>query len=975
MEPFLKQVAQRIVDENPQGMNDIAVVFNNWRSGLFLRRQFTKMEDRTFFLPQILGIDDLVSQLSNLQIIPHEFLMFELFKIHSEMLKSEADGGEMPRFEDFMSLAEMMLNDFSEIDLYMVDAAQLFGNLHDIKEIGEWDVTGTPRTEFQERYLKFYKSLFDYYSQLREALFSQNKGYSGMAYRQVAEQIESLADNLPYKHIYFVGFNVLSRCEFKIINQLVKQGKASFITDGDAYYYNDNNQEAGHFLRKNKEFFAEIGNYTNHFENEEKSITLVSCPTDIVQAKYAGTLLNGMSQKNDQESKDNKDGQENKTPNLENTALVLADEGLLLPVLNSLPEKITAANVTMGFPYELSGVHALVLKLFSLYSRAHGEKMYHLDLEDVLSDNLICSLTGIKGVRSKLVEKFSESKTIYCNYATLCEILGEENISRIQFLLDDIDNTPASFIRRCSELVSALHSTDFMAENTKESEALACLLQINKYFAELQEKYTFVENLSTLQKIYSRLARRHNITFLGQPLAGLQILGMLETRNLDFENIIMLSVNEGVLPAGRSANSLIPYDLKIEHHLPTHTEKDAVYAYHFYRLLQRAKNVYLLYNAESEGMGKGEPSRFIMQLRHEMAKKYPNIHIKEQTVTIAPDQLKKQSSAVVEKDEAVMNRLKELAAKGFSPSRLTDYLDCSLKFFYTSVLKLREKEGIDDDMNSAELGTTIHNVLERIYNYDANGNKINVRHTIDAKTLQEGLDNLEEILQAVLKEETLRERPEEGRNALTINIARIQLENFLNAEIERLQEGQSIEILLAEKDLEKSLNIHAGEDDWTVKIHGKADRIDFTDGCVRIVDYKTGSVKEEDLSYELKKSEPGEEPSIVLSKIPSKWLQVMMYAWLYHNNKESIDAPIASGLFALRNLGSDFMSAQFNGKKQFNEDSLNDFEKVLSDILTDILDPTKPFAPKEKPSSQSCPYCPFLDRCSKAAAKGGAEQD
>lgn len=962
MEPFLKQVAHRIAEENPQGMDGVAVVFNNWRSGLFLRQQFAQMEKPSFFLPQILGIDDLVSQLSDLQIIPHEFLMFELFKIHCKLQEAEAEGGEQPRFEDFMSLAEMMLSDFSEIDLYLVDASQLFGNLHDIKEIGEWDVTGTPRTEFQDRYLRFYKSLYTYYTQLRSSLFAQNKGYSGMAYREVAEHIETLADNLPYKHIYFVGFNVLSRCEFKIINQCVKQGKASFITDGDAYYYNNKEQEAGLFLRKDKEHFSEIGDYPNHFAQEEKNITFVSCPTDIVQAKYAGSLIKEISQT------------KSAGDTLKKTALVLADEGLLLPVLNSLPEEIQAANVTMGFPYELSGVHALVLKLFSLYARAHGAKMYHTDLEDVLSDNLICSLTGIKGVRSKLVKKFSESKTIYSDYARLCEILGEENLSRIEFLLNSIDNTPESFIRHCSDLISALHTTDFIAQNTKESEALASLFQINRYFAELQENYSFVENLATLQKIYSRLAHRHSITFYGEPLSGLQILGMLETRNLDFENIVMLSVNEGVLPSGRSTNSLIPYDLKIDHHLPTHTEKDAVYAYHFYRLLQRAKNIYLLYNAENEGMGKGEPSRFIMQLRHEMAKSYPNIHTEERSVTITPDQLKDQSSAIVEKDENVMKRLKEISRSGFSPSSLTNYLECSLKFFYTNLLGLREKVGIDDDMNSAELGTTIHNVLEKIYNCDAEGNRLDDRHAIDAETLQSHLDNLENILQDVLKNDTLRERSEEGRNALSINIARLQLTHFLQAEIQRLREGNTLEMLLSEKFLERALDIPVGEESWQVKVHGKADRIDYTGECVRIVDYKTGSAKESDLTFSQTKSDSDETAPVDLSKIPGKWLQVMTYAWLYHNTPDSIDAPVASGLFALRNMGSDFMPAQFNGTMQFGNASLEDFESILSAILKDILDPTKPFAPKKSPNAKNCPYCPFLDTCSKSAVKEDSEQ-
>src|SRR5574344_642888 len=954
MEPFLLHVAQQILDENPTNLDKVAVVFNNWRSGLFLRNQFTQLSHNrsAFFLPQIVGMDDLVSQLTDLQITPREFLLFELFKIHCDIEKqalvNPSDNTDTPqkepKFEEFISSADMMLNDFSEIDLYRVDAQQLFGNLHDIKQIGEWDIEGTQHTPLQERYLQFYKSLYTYYIQLHRHLKDQKRAYSGMAYREAAENIDSMIDRLKskYNRIYFVGFNVLSKCEYAIIHSCVQNNMGTLITDGDSYYYQNPDQEAGLFLRNKHMDFSEIGNYEDHFAQEERNITIVSCPTSVLQAKYAGQILRDIN-----------------TP--DNTALILADESLLLPSLNALPENITTANVTMGFPYEYTAVHNLVLKIFSLHTRVKNGSFHHKDITDIFSDNIICNILGTSNLHAKVTRQLAERGIIYANKENIADMIGMESLQKIDFLFSECENKPQQFMQVCQKLIQTIldstlpvidteaTETDQSFDQVKEEEALACFSEIVDYFNELQTQYQYIEKIETLQKIYTRIAHRRSITFYGEPLAGLQILGMLETRNLDFDTIVMLGVNEGVLPAGRTPNTLIPYSLKRGFGIPTHTEYDAVYAYHFYRLLQRAKNVYLLFSTEDSGLGKGAPSRFILQIRTELAQHYPNIHIVDEVLSLPIPPSAEVPPLVGEKTAAVMQRLREMADKGFSPSALNVYLGCPLKFYYEYVLKIREQEDVSEDIDQSELGTFIHTVLEHIYSSHPNNN-------VQVVILKEHLANIDTLLNDTLKE-ILKGRNPEGRNHFLASVARMQITNFLRQEIKYLESGATIKILQPEKTMneteQKQCTLEINNDGILTKvvIQGRADRIDLTNGKVRIIDYKSGKVDAQALNITQKAISEG--------KIPDKWFQVMTYAWIY-SRLNPVQYPFTTGIYPLQNLSSGFIPASIDGQQDLDANVMNDFQELLTGIVSQIFNPKEPFLPNSK---KLCIYCPFASTC------------
>ena len=929
METFLAEVAQRLRAEHPNDLYRTTVIFNNRRSGLFLRRQFALMKEQPFFLPQIIGIDELISELGGLSIVPNEYLLFELFDIHRHL---DETNDRYANFEDFISFGEMMLADFSEIDLYCVDAQGLFNNLHDIKAIEKWNVeTGQP-TPFQEKYLTFYQSLYQYYTLLHQRLFDRKQAYGGMAYRHVAENIATLVPNRDERYYYFVGFNAVSTCEERIIKHYLQQGNGTFITDGDAYYYDNPSQEAGFFLRKSP---FHTGEYPAHFAMENKEITIVSCPENVMQCKYAGQQLAQQIQANPEHA-------------IENTAIVLADETLLLPMLNALPPEIKTANVTMGYPFSNTGIHSLALKLFSLHQRRKDSFFYHIDILDILSDNGIASILEVENLHSRLSNLLANSHIIYATsdeIADLCHQLDCDP-SPVLFLFSQSSPTPDEFLLVMKQLIHTLYDTCALNNDHKEKESLACLLRIVDYLQDLQNQHHYIDSLNTLLKIYTRLAQRNTVPFYGEPLQGLQILGVLETRNLDFEHVILLSANEGSLPSGRNSNTLIPYDLKKSFGIPTFHEKEAVYAYNFYRLLQRATYVHLVYHTEAEGMGKGEPSRFLLQVRRELAQLYPNNIVLNEEIVFANSQTTPISDSLsYPKSSLVLCRLEQIAEHGFSPSALNKYRNCPVRFYYENVLQIKETNPVNEDLEQNELGSCIHAVLEKIYSPF-------IGSSLTAESLKLALHDVDHLLAEVLDKQFHHGRSHAGRNHFLESVAKMQLSYFLKSEIKCLEKGDNIQILALEKELSYPIQIATNDTIHKVVVAGTADRIDNWNGHTRIIDYKTGKVESKDLT--VNEHEPN------WADVSDKWFQVMLYTWLWHHTEQA-GMPHFSGIYPLGNFQSNIIIAQWEGESNISPERLISFEKILQELISDILNPDLPFVANQ--NSKSCAYCPFAEIC------------
>ena len=935
METFLKQVARRIADAHPKDTDRVLVVFNNRRSLRFFQRQFTTL-GRTMFLPRTMAIDDLVAELGGLKIVPNEFLLFELYSIHVEL---EGEARKYKTFDEFISFGDLMMSDFSELDQYCVVARDLFGNLHDLKAIGEWDIEEPKLTPFQRDYLHFYQSLYEYYRRLHERLLAQGKAYSGMAYRNVAEHI---SDQWPvasgqwsvasgeWEAVYFVGFNALSECERRIIGEYCRRGIGHLVTDGDPYFLQPE-QEAGHFLRKHAEEFPEIVPAgPSLFGQGKRKITIVECPENVLQCKLAGRLLDDHPEwlaKDEQES----------------TAVVLADESLLLPCLSALPEGDYDVNISMGFAFCDTGMHLLASRLLSLWRNADRSGYYHSDILTVLSDRHIGRLLGAKDLRRRTTRFLREGDIIRCKGDVVNGFLNSDLIRKV---FPDTSLDVDGWIGMMRQVMAAIVESKMLETNKKELQAAGSLMEILDYLGELQQAYGYIDNLGTLEKVYLRIAQRHQIPLIGEPLSGLQMMGMLETRNLDFHRVVLLSVGEGTLPASRSNSSLIPFELKRQFGLPTYQEKDAVYAYNFYHLLLRAEEVYLVYSSESEAMGKGEPSRFIRQVEHELAPRF-GIEVKHLVVNNNEPPHVAGSTPVGVKDDAVMQRLTELAQTGFSPTVFNDYIECPLHYYYKQVLDISLEEEIEEDIDASHLGTAIHNVLCDIYApYDNSGDP--ERHLlVDADGLKQALDELPQRMQRRFGPLFHNGRATEGRNHYLHAVAETQLRGLLKKEIALIEGGHSIEIL----GLEQTLGpIDLGEG---IHIKGKADRIDRFDGRLRIIDYKTGSLKDSEIAY--KPNRKGE------WVIQGKWFQLMCYALLYHSSLITHHSSLQAGIYPLRQTLSDVRLASWDGATDITPAMLDEFREMLLGYCRELMDPDTPFHPTT--NKDHCKYCDVRTFC------------
>lgn len=939
MQPFLKETLLQIVNKHHNDLSEITLIFNNRRPTLFVKHYLTELLGNTFLLPKTLVFDDLVSELGETELVPNEFLLFELYGIHRKVNPND------PRtLEQFMPMADMMLADFSEIDRYLVNVKDIYGNLHDLKEIGEWHIDGEKLTQFQKDYLHFYKSIHTYYTELNNLLDSRGQAYYGMAYRKVAENIDTILDNHPINHLYFLGFNALSKCEEKIIHTFIRRGLAEFIPDGDKYYMDDPTQEAGYFLRKHH-YLCANKEFDELFAKKNKSINIVKVPDNVSQAKYAGTLLNDIAS-------------DDSNIQIAETALVLGDEGIITTVLNSLPNGIGQANITMGIPFTQTEMHSLALTVLSLYANSriskYGSPMfYHKSISDVIGNKYISKLLEADYINEKTKKYLTERNVIYACITDLETMFSNlhGNIEPIRFLFEADANNPFILLETIKRLTTKIVEKRIIPNESKETAAIESLVQIIDYIEGLKKQVeTYgtsaipVENIQTLRKIYLRIAQRRSLSFIGKPLSGLQILGVLETRCLDFRRVILLSANEGVIPSSQNNNTLIPTSLKRLFGMPTYYEKDAVYAYNFYHLLQRAEEIYIVSSNDGQ---KDQESRFVQQLRAELSKKYSDkITVHELNASISNRSYRTPPDNRVEKSPEIMEQLR---LKRYSPSSMNSYISCPLRFYYEQLLHLRQDDEISDTIESSDLGTIIHQCLEDIYKPFEN-------KALDMDILAAEIDSVPSRIEKLLDDFFTNGEIHEGKTDLMRAVAISQVTHFLNHEIGKLKQGQKIDILQLEETLDKPLvlNIDGYKNPIEIHFNTKADRIDRINGQLRVVDYKSGYVRKNDIS--VKTLTPTE-----WQTIPAKWFQVMFYAW-YYSRTHSIQEPMLSGLYPLQHLGGEFMPASIGDTTLLTHDVLSQFEQLMCNIFGEILDENIPLT--SQPGNY-CNYCSIVSVCTK----------
>jgi CRISPR/Cas system-associated exonuclease Cas4 (RecB family) len=655
-------------------------------------------------------------------------------------------------------------------------------------------------------------------------------------------------------------------------------------------------------------------------------------------------------------------------------ALVLADEKLLLPVLYALPNELGPVNVTMGYPLKYTHLYHLASLLFQMQDNAEkfaeqrkstSKSFYVKDILKILAHPYLLFSEGADQPKEISIEKISESirlkNRVFLAPGEIMKLSGgnEPDLYELLKTLFSPWDNPVQALDGTLGVIGMIRDK-MIAEGQErpgdrqaDLEYLFHFSKIIRRCRTMMEMYPFIRNLKTLRKILFQLLDSFRMPFTGEPLQGLQVMGVLETRAIDFENLVVLSVNEGILPAGRAPNSFIPFDIKKEFGLPTYLQKDSVFAYHFYRMIQRARRIFLLYDTEGDQMKGGEKSRFITQLGYELKKYNPDTVFEESLLGPRSPSSLKDKSITMAKTPAIITRLMEKADKGFSPSSLNLFIRCPLQFYFQEMLGLSEVETVEETIEAKTMGTVIHSVFQQVYEPFTG-------KFADPSSLLERTHETEQYLREAFKREYLEGDLDHGKNHLIFKASLFLINQFIKQEAEDLQArdnpASSLKILELERNYKSRVSCIVSGKETEVSIRGKTDRVDMLDGITRIIDYKTGSVSAADLklkSWDKLTSDPK----------MSKAFQLLVYAWLFYRNQEIKNRQIETGNITLRKISEGFMKVKLPEEQEIGEESMEIFEGMLKALLEKILDPQIPFTQTD--DVENCTYCPFTAICTR----------
>ncbi len=957
METFLKQVAHDLYNKTEGNFTKVAIVFPNKRASLFFNEYLAQESDRPIWSPTYVSISELFRQSSDLSIADPIKLVCDLYKVFQKAT------GSKETLDDFYFWGEMLIADFDDADKNMADTHALFSNLKDLNELmdnydfleeGQKEALSqffhnfsiNQVTELKQRFISMWNVLGDIYAEYKALLESQSIAYEGMLYRQVIEQLD--VEALPYNKYIFVGFNVLNKVEHTLFKKLNEAGKAMFYWDYDTFYLNKTPHEAGEFIRRNlRDFPSELPASFFDNLNQPKEVTFIESPTENGQVRY---LLQWI--------------RENLTSQEKETAVVLCNEALLQPVLHALPDNVKHINITMGFPLSQTPAYSFVNALMELHTSGYNPNNGRYLFAEVISVLKHPYTRQLSPEAEKLEQTLTRDNRFY----PLPSELKQDNVLELLF-------TPRrNNLDLCSMLSEALKEVAviYQQQAASHSDAFDQLYReslfktytlVNRFHTLIESKELNVQ-AGTFQRLLTRVMSSSSIPFHGEPAIGMQVMGVLETRNLDFRHLIMLSVNEGQLPKAGGDSSFIPYNLRKAFGMTTIDHKIAVYAYYFYRLMQRAEKVTLVYNTATDGINRGELSRFMLQFLIEWG--YPVLRKQLEAAQSPQDS----TPIIIEKTPDIMERMKSVfdirnnPKALISPSALNCYLDCPLKFYYKYVALLSAPDEVTADIDSAKFGSIFHYAAEHIYkDLTAHGKLIS-----------------KENLETLLKDEVrLQTYVDNGFKELFFNLPPneqpeyngIQLINsaVIVKYIQQLLRNDlryaPFTFIGSEQRIFENIEICTSTGDIQSRIGGIIDRIDSKGESLRIVDYKTGG--------------DADTPANVQSLfIPDKKrsnyvFQTFLYASIVCKKlREKNDSRlVAPALLYIHRAASENYSPviQMGEPRKPKEPVDNfaqyegDFRENLKTLLEDIFNPDISFTQTE--IEDKCAYCDFRALCKK----------
>ena len=957
MESFLKLVAADLYKHTKGNLAHTAVVFPNKRAGLFFNEYLAQESDSPIWSPAYVSISELFRSLSPWEVGDPVKLVCELYKI----FRRETQSTET--LDDFYFWGEMLISDFDDADKNKVDTDKLFSNLQDLRNIMD-DYTFIDdeqeeairqffqnfsierRTALKERFISLWDVLGNIYKGFRESLASQNIAYEGMMYRHVIEHLD--VDKLPYEKYVFVGFNVLNKVEHTLFTQLKDAGKAVFYWDYDEFYMKENRQavthEAGEFIRRNlRDFPSPLSGELFKNLSKPKEVHYIASSTENAQARYLPQWIRN-----------------NLTTPEKETAVVLCNEALLQPVLHSLPAEVKHVNITMGFPLSQTPVYSFLIALLELHTHGFNFKSGRYTFQSVvtlLKHPYTRQLTG----QAELLEKELTRNNRF--YPLPGELGKDEFLTRLFTPLSGNLNLCIRLSETLQQVAgiyqantSGTEDTDAFNQLYRES-LFKAYTTINRFRTLIEEDELTVQS-ETFRRLLVKVLSATNIPFHGEPAIGMQVMGVLETRNLDFRHLVLLSVNEGQLPQSGGDSSFIPYNLRKAFGMTTIEHKIAVYAYYFYRLLQRAERITLMYNTSSDGLNRGEWSRFMLQFLIE----WP--HPITRQFLEAGQSPQGTSPITVEKTPDVMRRMQSLfdvranpKAK-FSPSALNYYLDCPLKFYYRYVAGLSAPDEVSAEIDSATFGSIFHYAAEHIYEDLTTHGKVINKEALE--TLLRNEVKLQDYVDTAFKKLFFNvpqnEKPEYNGVQL-INSAVIA--RYLKQLLQNDLRYAPFTFIASEMEVDEPIDIQTPKGVIKSRIGGIIDRMDSKDGTLRIVDYKTGGDAD---------TPPHVESLFIPDKKRSNYVfQTFLYAAIMCRKQPTMK--IAPALLYIHRAATETYSPVIQmGEPRKPKEAVEDFSKYekeyrerLQGLLEEIFNPEKSFTQTE--IIEKCTYCDFKALC------------
>lgn len=957
MESFLKLVAADLYKHTEGNLAHTAVVFPNKRAGLFFNEYLAQESESPIWSPAYVSISELFRSLSPWEVGDPVKLVCELYKI----FRRETQSTET--LDDFYFWGEMLISDFDDADKNRVDTDKLFSNLQDLRNIMD-DYTFIDdeqeeairqffqnfsierRTALKERFISLWNVLGNIYKGFRESLASQNIAYEGMMYRHVIEHLD--VDKLPYEKYVFVGFNVLNKVEHTLFTQLKDAGKAVFYWDYDEFYMKENRQavthEAGEFIRRNlRDFPSPLSGELFKNLSKPKEVHYIASSTENAQARYLPQWIRN-----------------NLTTPEKETAVVLCNEALLQPVLHSLPAEVKHVNITMGFPLSQTPVYSFLIALLELHTHGFNFKSGRYTFQSVvtlLKHPYTRQLTG----QAELLEKELTRNNRF--YPLPGELGKDEFLTRLFTPLSGNLNLCIRLSETLQQVASIYQANTSGTEDTDAFNQLyreslfKAYTTINRFRTLIEEDELTVQS-ETFRRLLVKVLSTTNIPFHGEPAIGMQVMGVLETRNLDFRHLVLLSVNEGQLPKSGGDSSFIPYNLRKAFGMTTIEHKIAVYAYYFYRLLQRAERITLIYNTSSDGLNRGEWSRFMLQFLIE----WP--HPITRQFLEAGQSPQGTSSITVEKTPDVMRQMQSLfdvranpKAK-FSPSALNYYLDCPLKFYYRYVAGLSAPDEVSAEIDSATFGSIFHYAAEHIYKDLTTHGKVINKEALE--TLLRNEVKLQDYVDTAFKKLFFNvpqnEKPEYNGVQL-INSAVIA--RYLKQLLQNDLRYAPFTFIASEMEVDEPIDIQTPKGVIKSRIGGIIDRMDSKDGTLRIVDYKTGGDAD---------TPPHVESLFIPDKKRSNYVfQTFLYAAIMCRKQPTMK--IVPALLYIHRAATETYSPVIQmGEPRKPKEAVEDFSKYekeyrerLQGLLEEIFNPEKSFTQTE--IIEKCTYCDFKALC------------